>query len=166
MSNVQQIANVLYSALGLVALWYLVICWREYKTDKLRQDIFNLRAELFEYARTSAISFDDPLYRRLRMRLDSMIRFAHQISFVRLAVTVLWEKVHPLMPDVPIFTDELRANQPLSAEARAKLASIHQRMMKITAQHVLTTSFLALPMLALYCTYSIVKIWATKSCDH
>ncbi len=157
MSNVQQIANVLYTTLGLVSLWYLITCWRDYKTAKLRQDLFDLRSELFEYACTGAISFDDPLYRKLCQLLNSVIRFAHQISFVRLGVTIVWEKARPLMPGIPNYMDELRSVPSVRKEVFCKLESIHQRMIKTIALQILVTSVMAFPMFALYCFYNVVR---------
>ncbi len=156
MSDAQQIANVLYSALGIIALWYLGICWRGYRTAKMREDIFSLRSELFEYGATGAISFDSQPYRQLRSLLNSMIRFAHEISFVRLSVTIVWEKIHPLMPGIPNFMDYLRADE-LSPEVFDKLAAIHRKLIRITALQILTTSVMASPMLAVYCIYKVVR---------
>ncbi len=156
MSNVQQIANVLYNALGLIALWFMLRCWRTYRDDKLREDIFGLRAELFDYAATGAISFDDPLYRKLRSLLNSVLRFAHEISFVRLAVTIIWEKFNPLMPGIPNYMDDLRAADNMDSQVFHKLESIHQRMTKIIMAQILVTSALAFPMLVLYCLYHVI----------
>ena len=163
MSNGQLIANVLYNTLGLLALLFTLRSWRNYRTDKLREDLFSLRAELFQYADTGAISFDDPLYKKLRMLLNSLIRFAHQISFIRLVVTMVWEKSSPLMSGVPNYMDQLRSAAPsIQREAFCELESIHQRMIKAIAVQLLVTSVMAFPMLALYCFYSVLRFGLPK----
>src|SRR4030081_1087469 len=103
MNNAQQIATVLYNTASFFALWFVLRCWRDYKTDKLRQDIFNLRAELFDFAKEGGVAFNDPSYILFRSLLNSMIRFAHEISFVRLATTLLLERFRPKLTLTPTF---------------------------------------------------------------
>ncbi len=162
MINVQQIANVLYNTLGLFALWFMVRCWRTYRTDKLRQDIFCLRSELFEYATTGAISVRHPSYRKLWSLLNSVLRFAHEISFVRLAVTLIWERARPMMPGIPNYMDDLRHADNLDSAAFHKLESIHQRLIGALVVQILFTSVFAFPALVLYCIYNVVRYGLPK----
>ena len=50
-----EIAAVLYTGAGLVALWFVLGRYRAAATDKFRQDLFALRAELFDYARDGGV---------------------------------------------------------------------------------------------------------------
>jgi hypothetical protein len=154
--NAQQITVVLYNTLGFVALWGVALRWRAYKVDKLRQEIFNLRGELFDFARAGGVSFSNSSYGRLRVVLNSMIRFAHELSFVRLAATLALEHWRPILTTGPSFADELRADS-LGTEARLKMETIHNRLMKLVMIHVLTTSVAAWPGLALYFVYTLVR---------
>jgi len=147
--NAQQSAVVLYNVGGFAALWVLGACWRGYKTDKLRQDIFNLRAELFEFAATGQIGFDDYFYRRLRAIFNSMIRFAHQLSFVRLITTLMLEKWRPLLTATgPNFIDELKTSD-LDKAAICKLEQMHNRLINLIMLQILLTSIAAIPALVL-----------------
>src|SRR4051812_38765572 len=118
MNSAQQIATVLYSVMGLAALWFVAASWCAYKTEKLRQDIFHLRADLFDYAATGAVSFHNPSYHRLRTILNSMIRFAHEVSFIRVLVSMVLEKFRPVMRELPNFVEHLDTDRELSDEAR------------------------------------------------
>jgi hypothetical protein len=155
MNNAQQIATVMYNAAGLCALWILLRCWRDYKTDKLRQDIFNLRAELFDFARGGGLPFNDRSYVLFRLLLNSMIRFAHEISFVRLATTLVLERFRPTLTLGPSFMDELEAAS-LSDSARCKLTGLHSKLLKLVAVQILTTSLAAFPVLFFYVVYMVV----------
>src|SRR6267378_5736486 len=130
-NNMEQIAIVLYSAMGLVALWVNLQLWRDYMTDKLREDLFNLRAELFDYARSGAVQFDNSSYRRLWNVTNSLIRFAHEISFVRLVATIILERVRPCFRTLPDFSDEIQRDASLGDEAKERLSAFHWSLFKM-----------------------------------
>lgn len=153
MSNASQIAAVLFNVAGLSALWFFIVQWRGYQTDKLRQDIFKLRAELFDYADTREVSFSNRSYARTRLLLNSMIRFAHQVSFIRVVASVILEKFRPLMRHVPNFIADIDADEELSAGAREFLKSIHGRLANLVVEQVISTSIVASPLLALHAMY-------------
>jgi hypothetical protein len=164
--NAQQITVVLYNTLGLVTLWGVALRWRAYKVEKLRQEIFNLRGELFDFARAGGVSFSNPSYARLRMILNSMIRFAHELSFVRLATTLVLEHWRPILTTTPSFVDQLRADN-LDEDARLKMEKIHDRLMKLVTIHILTTSVAAWPGLGLYLAYTLLRhgLPERRTCD-
>lgn len=161
-NNAEQIAVVLYSAMGLVALWLNLRFWRDYMTDKLREDLFNLRAELFDYARSGAVSFDNRSYRRLWNLTNSLIRFAHEISFVRLVATILLERVRPCFRTLPDFNDEIQRDADLGDEAKERLSALHWNLFKMVFGQIIWTSFAALPCLVLYRVYGIIRYGRTK----
>jgi hypothetical protein len=156
--NTDQAAIILYTAGGLVILWYvLFFCWRDYKTDKFRQRLFDLRAELFDYARAGNVSFTNPSYVQLRLLFNSMIRFAHEVSFVRLASAIVLEKLSPRIITVTGFRERLSKDRTISDEARLKLEKIHNRLMVLVAFQIITTSIVALPAFVLYAIYTITR---------
>jgi hypothetical protein len=157
MNHSSEIATVLYTGAGLVALWLTLGCYRSATTDKFRQNLFALRAELFDYARGDAVRFDNGSYLRLRNLLNSMIRFAHSVSFVRLAVAIVWENFSPVLRDIPSFPAQMENDGGLSEEARKKLADIHERMFRLTFTQILSTSVAALPVLVVYVAYQVLR---------
>src|SRR5205807_10000231 len=106
----------------------------------------NLRAELFDYAATGAVGFHNHSYRRLRTILNSMIRFAHEVSFIRVIVSVLLEKFRPVMRELPNFVVHVDADRELSSEARQRLKSIHNSLMLLIVWKIMTTSLAAWPI--------------------
>ncbi len=160
--NPSEIATVLYTGMGLLALWFTLVCWREYATDKFRQDIFDLRAELFDYATRGEVSFDNHSYVRLRKLFNSMIRFAHEISFTRLAATVALERFRPCFRSFPNLVDEIRNDQNLSNDAKDKLETFHLRLSKLVLVQIVCTSVAALPLLIVYVLYGVVRYGVPK----
>ena len=67
----------------------LLKLWRDARLDSFRQELFVLRDELFDYAASGKIAFDDPAYRLLRQMMNGMIRYGHQISFFRFLMTAI-----------------------------------------------------------------------------
>lgn len=73
-------------------LWYFAV--QPLACDIFRQKLFNLRAELFDYAASGAIDFNSPAYYRLRMRINALIFRAERITLPRsLALLAKWESL-------------------------------------------------------------------------
>jgi hypothetical protein len=72
------------SCIGLAVLWFMTVyLWRPYRVDLLREQLFLIRHELFEYMAARQVPFDSEPYVRLRLMLNGMIRYAHKITFSR-----------------------------------------------------------------------------------
>lgn len=75
-----------------IILWVSILClglliygpWQTQCEDLGRQEIFGIRAELFDLARSGRMSFDDPDYLLIRRSMNKMIRFMHELTWVRL----------------------------------------------------------------------------------
>lgn len=77
--------NELSSILSLIAIAaFLLGPYNTLRVDRLRQQVFALRDELFDRARKGEIRFDSAAYMATRTLLNGMIRFSHRISFSRL----------------------------------------------------------------------------------
>jgi len=75
-----QAVNVLWS---LFALAMLGLIWHGYVTWRLaafREQLFTLRAELFDYAANGDIAFDSVPYVMLRTMLNGFLRFGHRMD--------------------------------------------------------------------------------------
>jgi hypothetical protein len=86
----QEVTNVLesISAAGLL----LTILFRlvpSVRLDAFRQQMFEIRDELFDYAASGNISFFHPAYRLLRQSMNGHLRYAHQLSLFRIIMTAL-----------------------------------------------------------------------------
>ena len=75
---------------ALLLLWVFVcIFWKEYCLDVFRHNLFALRDELFIYAGGGKISFQHPAYRMLRDRMNSSIRYGHELTLSRLLLAMV-----------------------------------------------------------------------------
>ena len=72
------IIGVSLFGLLIIAPWL----YRDYQVDVFREDLFELRNDLFDFAANGGISFDDPAYRGLRSMCNGYIRFGHRISLL------------------------------------------------------------------------------------
>jgi len=76
--------SAIESSIGLGVLWFMTVyLWRPYRVDLLRENLFRIRNELFEYVAIHKVPFDNVPYVRLRLMLNCMIRYAHRITFSR-----------------------------------------------------------------------------------
>jgi hypothetical protein len=77
-----------HPAVALVVFVFVAFLWaffvwpyRRYRLALLRQRLFDLRDELFEYAKDhSTLEFEDPAYGITRTRINGMLRLAHDFS--------------------------------------------------------------------------------------
>ncbi|MEO5338081.1 MAG: hypothetical protein H7841_14485 [Magnetospirillum sp. WYHS-4] len=74
---------VLVAALLLLLLH--LKAWQPLCNYWARQRLFEVRGRLFDMAATGQLSFDDPAYRELREGINVLIRFAHHITWPRIA---------------------------------------------------------------------------------
>src|SRR6266849_3499419 len=90
MMGIRDLALVFQSAVCVTALAFVFLrFWAEARLDAFRQEMFVIRDELFDYAAARNIGFDDPAYRLLRRSMNGFIRYAHQLTFFRLCVTMI-----------------------------------------------------------------------------
>ena len=82
--------NILYALslpLSCLALVYVFFwLYQPYRLDKYRDNLFTLRAELFDLAANGKIPFDHPAYVILRDTMNGSIRFAHQMGVLDILI--------------------------------------------------------------------------------
>jgi len=164
MSQAMHIAATFHLTFALVCVWFLVfVCWRTYRVDALRQRLFALRDELFDYATSGAISYDDPAYWNLRLLMNGMIRFAHRLTFPRLLLAVV---VNSLWPDpclMKLLTDWQKKIEALpNPETRMKLHEFNCRMNDMLLRHLVTGSPTFMILLVCFAVAAMVSgaVWS------
>lgn len=70
----------------LLTLVGLYIGWRTVRVDLLRLELLSIRNRLWDAARESN-GLNDPVYRTYRDNLNLMVRYAHKIDLVSLAIS-------------------------------------------------------------------------------
>jgi len=164
MNQDAQIVATLQFAFVLVCLWFLVFqCWRSYRVDALRQRLFALRDELFDYATSGAISYDDPAYWRLRLVTNGMIRFAHRLTFPRFLLTVVVNSLWPNPYPINQFQEWAKAVEDIrDSETRKKLHEFNVRMSDMVVRHLIGGSPTFLVLLVFFLIGALVSnaVWS------
>lgn len=81
------------SLLAIAGIWILLTwAFRNYRVDRFRQGIFEVRDDLFLYAAEGHITFDHPAYTTLRTLCNGYLRSAHRLSLTSLFL--LWVSLH------------------------------------------------------------------------
>jgi hypothetical protein len=151
-----EIVGVIRVLVAFVSLWFLARCWRSYRVDRFREDLFELRNQLFDFAAAGGIDFDHPAYGRLRVTMNSMIRFAHKVSFLRLVLT--WAFL-PYEPEgiQNHFKSWLKAVDSLeSKSARRELLEFHGKMIGLMVVHIVRGSLFLACLFVIITGYTII----------
>ncbi len=79
--------------LPIIGLWWLYfIEYRSYRMDHTRQRLFAIRDQLFQQWSEQGYDFDLKAYGITRNTLNGMIRFAHDLSLLRVIIVLITEK--------------------------------------------------------------------------
>lgn len=159
MSSLETFSSAAHLMLAFGALWVLCfLLWKEYRLDSLRERLFFLRQKLFNLALEGQISFDDPAYAYLRVRLNSMIRFGHRFTVARLVIISLLRRRSCEFDDANQYEARWKeALQRLTPEQQEVLLSIHDDALVIAVRHMLSGSPVLLVILVAFATWSVVN---------
>ncbi len=142
MSAPDYAAQVLHLGLSLSLLWVLAFAfWRNYRIDATRDRLFELRDRMFDFAADGHVPFDSPAYARLRVIMNSVIRFTHRITFARLLFILATHKLVTLEYERDYYREWVTAVNALQSEdAKRRLQQFHVEMWSIVVRHMLTGS--------------------------
>jgi hypothetical protein len=134
--------NVALLTANLFMGWLLFfVLFREYRVDALRQRLFKLRMDLFDYAAGGGISFDDPAYGILRSRINSLIRYAHRFTAIQFfALAFMMDDVHD--EELPLHRWETVLADIHDPAVRTELLKFNERMFENLLRHLVTGSAL------------------------
>jgi hypothetical protein len=121
-----------------------------YRLDCFRQKMFQVRDELFDYAADGNIAFDDPAYILLRVQMNAMIRYGHQITLFRALVTSGIRWVSGNEHSLPWYDSWEKSLANLkNDEVRRKMAEFHERSNTVAAKHLIGGSVVLWAALAI-----------------
>ena len=138
---------------SLVALW---VCWRNYRVDALRENLFTLRGELFDFAAKGGVPFDHKAYTLLRLKMNGMIRFAHRVSYARLALSLIfffYSKPEELTRPHKEWREALAT---LSQESQKQLLEFDDQMSMLTVKHMVLGSPVLMTLLGIFVGVAIL----------
>jgi hypothetical protein len=136
LANFLQAAAVAVVAL-LVGLWMVATI----RLDCLRQKLFALRDQMFDYALAGNISFEDPAYVQLRNLMNGLIRYGHYMTITRSIFSLLSRWAGDTMSKHDWNDSWAKSVQRLhSEEVKKRMNRFHDDAMKITIKHIVSGS--------------------------
>ena len=88
--NTHIFSQILLFLISLLCLWFfLFFLYKELAVDIFRQQMFQLRDELFDAASNGLIEYNHPAYIVLRNTMNGFLRFGHRVSLFEVLVTGL-----------------------------------------------------------------------------
>ncbi|HWE48161.1 MAG TPA: hypothetical protein VG273_00115 [Bryobacteraceae bacterium] len=158
MTPLSDFSAALHVAMGLFAVWILAFKFaRDYRIDSLRDHLFALRDDLFDYAAEGNVEFDDPAYFKLRSLINSLIRFAHRLTFARFFTGVIFTSVSGSRGfDNPLLEWQ-SAVEALRTEQQKRLKEIHSAALVMVVRHLITGSPVMIVCLALFAVGAILN---------
>src|SRR5579875_2992912 len=165
MANDTQIISGLYLSISAVGLLILFNLYRDYKKDQVRDDLFGLRDQLFDYAVDEKI-LDHPGYIKLREIINAMIRYAHRISLLQL---ILWT-LAPRFVSVEgrkLNEQWMAVLNDLPKEKKDRLINYHDDMMMIVFSYLLKNSIFGIIFFEIFVgitlTFKKIKKWVLRA---
>lgn len=149
-------ATALYSCVVLIMIWLVGYLWRNYRMESFRQDLFDIRWELYQYARAGRVQFDDDAYKNMRRHINALFKYAYHVNFstlISVQVARRWYKQRELTG-----VQELIAADPkLDHVQRRVLLDLYDRMLWACVRQIAFTSVLAWPCGAAVIAYITLR---------
>jgi hypothetical protein len=168
MMDMHALNIVLRSVLALLAVWCV---WyfglREYFLDKMRQRFFEIRDKLFDYAAEGHIDFNHRAYGNLRLSLNGMLRFAHQMSLSRSLLSIVAQGFRPNPVAENLLKNHFAPMMTLPAEQKQRLMELHLEMIVTTIMYVSFRTpvlLLGIGMVYVFCKVTSTFSSVTKTC--
>ncbi|MGH9515535.1 MAG: hypothetical protein ACRD3P_07640 [Terriglobales bacterium] len=142
MNSSTELVTVLTTWVTLALLLFVLLkLWPSVRLDAFRQSMFGLRDEMFDYAASGNIGFNDPAYLLLRKSMNGFIRYAHNLTFFRMNVTIIYWTVFSATPEAKWSAswDAALARLP-SDSVRQQMQLFHQRSMHLVANRLVLGS--------------------------
>ncbi|MHB1022402.1 MAG: hypothetical protein ACYC46_04210 [Acidobacteriaceae bacterium] len=144
--------ELLTASIGAAFCWVLWFYFlKKQREDSFREELFEIRAELFNLAASGEISFDNRSYVELRYLINGMLRFGHRISLTSsLIASSLADR------DAKGTTAYHRWKESLDKlpdNTKHRLNELHERMFKAYMKHLVRGS----AILSLIAVYFVAK---------
>jgi hypothetical protein len=133
--------EALSTVISLAVLW-IYGCWiyRGFRDDLLRQDLFDLRDQLFDIAAAKEIEFNHPAYGLLRSTINGFMLAADRMSLTSLVMFSIAGQPELRKAQSSYAQRWDAALGSLPEGARAKLVKIRDRLNDRLIMHVVATS--------------------------
>jgi hypothetical protein len=135
--------EIIQLSIALFLLWaFVYYCYRDYRLDMFREELFVIRAELFEFAANGDVPFDSPAYTILRNFINQMIRYAHTFTILRFGIVQSLNSLYPNCMRNVIEEWKGAVERIESEETRNHLYEFHNRVVRSISKQLVMRSFL------------------------
>src|SRR5665213_3021352 len=138
MLNIAAGINLGLASAGIAILYML---YRDYRVDRLRDELFAMRDSLFDYACEQDL-LNHEAYKQLRSIINSMLRFGHKVTFARFLLVALLLGSRKPMPNP--YGEWKVALATVPRNQADKLEEYHGRMWGLIVLHMCETSAIML----------------------
>lgn len=128
--------DALKSLILLLLIFYIMKEHKKVSMNNFRDNLFNLRHELFLIPLNYDLSYDDKLYRHYERLINNQIRFAHKLSYTNIYLFDRFLKKKKI--ELKNKTDDNLNEYP--DEIKNELAKIKNELTKITIYYLIKTS--------------------------
>ncbi len=146
MSDNTVIVTALSSLVSLFGLmWLFFWLYRRYSVDRFRQEMFEIRDKLFDYARTTGLEFDSQAYIIPRQTMNGFIRFADRLTLSQIIFNVILGK----KDDIAVISKQFqevwcRATQGLDKKTANELEDLRDQINQLVLKYLIFGSPLLL----------------------
>ena len=129
-----------------IGYFFFYVVWQRHVVDVTRQQLFELRDQLFDIAADGRLSFESDSYKILRRVFNTGIRFAHQADWVHILTFYLVARrrkgaIFKSAMQIPHLVDQIK-----DEKARAEVQHIITRMHLVLVWHVYRRSLVLIPL--------------------
>lgn len=149
-------------------VWYQF--WIPSRVDSFRQRLFELRDELFEYAKAGNREFTDPAYVNLRRAINALIRYGHRVTISKILIGMVVLKNSgrsPMTNDAAEWEKHVAAIE--DEETKRRMSGFGTEMLKTVLTHTILISPMTIAAIVFMAIYlrmvakvveSMAKSWS------
>lgn len=135
--------------------------WQTFVEAVVRQKLFKIRDELFDFAAQGNISFDNDYYIKTRENLNGFIRFAHAMTWISL---LIGKRVLPKSSNDIGLSRLLVTDESLSKEVRDQLnQSIISSLSSMMVLMLLRSPFLLVVISLMFPVFLFLQVWNSQN---
>lgn len=109
-------------------VWFFFKPWNQFVIDMVRQNLFEIRDEVFDRAARGDLEFNDRAYIEVRFRLNAMIRYCESHSLINFVIS---NPASDRVPDRMMAAIDAMENRDVAAWLEKKM--LHAAAVMITA---------------------------------
>ena len=146
--------------LGILFLWHIL--WKNYALDKLREELFHIRNELFDLTgQHKKFNFDDSIYKTFETAINGVIRYGHRLSIMNSIIfNILNQAQYPnsiIKSRLQIAYESLE-KETIDEQLRKDITLLKKKFEQEIIKYLLKTSLTLMLISSVIFIYSLLSI--------